>query len=352
MKITGIFSRCKGWYCLESARIPILTIILIVLPVLLFFLSLFMGRYAVSPSNVLALLVSPFYPVPHSWQGFEETVFFQIRLPRVAAAMLVGGGLAIAGASFQGLFKNPLVSSNILGVTAGAGFGAALGILISGNSFVIQLFAFLFGIIAVYLAYALSRVYKSASTLVLVLAGIIVGAFFSALISLVKYIADPFEKLPAIVFWLMGSLASVTVTELVMVAPPILICMGILLLIRWRINLLAVGEEEARALGVDTKKMAWMIIICATIITASAVCISGIIGWIGLVIPHIGRMLVGPDYKRLLPVSVVPGACYLLIIDDIARTAISSEIPIGILTAIIGVPFFALLLSRRNLGWL
>lgn len=298
------------------------------------------------------MLISPFFPVVHSWQGFEETVFFLIRLPRVIAAMLVGGGLAISGASFQGLFKNPLVSSNILGVTAGAGFGAALGILITGNSIVIQILAFIFGIIAVCMAYALSRVYKSGTTLVLVLAGIIVGAFFQALISLIKYVADPFEKLPAIVFWLMGSLASVTVTELFMVAPPILIGSVILILIRWRINILAVGEEEAQALGIDTKKMALAIIFCATLITASAVCISGIIGWIGLVIPHVGRMIVGPDYKRLLPVSFVIGACYLLIIDDIARTVISSEIPLGILTAIVGVPFFAFLLSRRNLGWL
>jgi iron complex transport system permease protein len=201
------------------------------------------------------------------------------------------------------------------------------------------------------MTYGISRTYKATPTLVLVLAGIIVGALFSALISLTKYVADPYETLPSIVFWLMGSLASVSNRDLLMVLPPIVAGMVILLLIRWRINILAMGDEEAQALGVDTKKVTVIIILCATIITASAVCISGIIGWVGLVIPHIGRMLVGPDYKKLLPASISLGAFYLLLIDNCARTLTSVEIPLGILTAIIGAPFFAYLLRKSEVGW-
>jgi iron complex transport system permease protein len=314
--------------------------------------SLFIGRYPVAPGDIVAILASLVFPVEPTWNCIQETVILKIRLPRVLAAMLVGGGLAISGASFQGLFKNPLVSAQILGVASGAGFGAALGLLFSGGPLLVQGLAFVFGIVAVLLTYFLSRVYRATNTLVLVLAGIIVGALFQALISMVKYVADPNDTLPAIVFWLMGSLGSVHLADLAMVAPPMLAGMFVLLLIRWRINLLAVGDEEAKALGVDTGRLSAVIIVCATVITACAVCISGIIGWVGLVIPHIGRMLVGPDYQKLLPVSIILGAVYLLVIDDLSRTAMVTEIPLGILTAIIGVPFFAMLLYRRKIGWL
>lgn len=211
---------------------------------------------------------------------------------------------------------------------------------------------FCFGVLAVTVTYLLSRIYRTTPTLILVLSGIIVAAFFSALISLTKYVADPYEKLPAITFWLMGSLSSVRYSDIVMVIPPFLIATGILLLIRWRINLLAVGDDEARTLGIDTRRMAQVIILCSTLITASAVCIAGIIGWVGLVVPHLGRMLVGPDYTKLLPVCLLLGACYMLIIDDLARMLTNAEIPLGILTAIIGAPFFAYLLSRKSVGWI
>jgi len=338
----------------------IVTIMVYCLLPVLFFISLFIGRYDVVPSHVILLLAAPIvnllpadivhiYPV---WTAAEENVIYQIRLPRVIAAILVGAGLSVAGAAYQGLFKNPLVSPDILGVASGAGFGAALAILLSWNMMMIQVSAFCFGILAVSITYLLSRFYRTTPTLILVLSGIIVGAFFTALISLTKYVADPYEKLPAITFWLMGSLASVRYSDIVMVVPFFLLATGALLVIRWRINLLAVGDDEARALGIDTKRMAQVIILCSTLITASAVCIAGIVGWVGLVVPHLGRMLVGPDYTKLLPVCLLLGACYMLIIDDLARLLTNAEIPLGILTAIIGAPFFAYLLSRRSVGWI
>ncbi len=347
--------------------------VIYLLPVALFIFSLFFGRYMMDPVETLRILVVgsanmlldgvssllstltghqvllPFFE--QTWGASEQTVVFQIRLPRVIAAMLVGGGLALAGASFQGLFRNPLVSPDILGVAAGAGFGAALGILLSGNPWVVQVSAFVFGIVAVAVTYGISRIYHNSSTLVLVLAGIIVGSLFSALLALAKYVADPYDTLPAIVFWLMGSLSAVSNADIIAVAPPILLGSLCLFLIRWRINLLSVGEEEAQALGLDTKKMTVVLIVASTVVTASAVCISGIVGWVGLVVPHIGRMLVGPDFKKLIPVSAVLGGSFLLIVDDIARTLTATEIPLGILTALIGAPFFAYLLTQKKVGW-
>jgi len=341
-------------------RLPLIRtgLIFAILPIL-FVVSLFLGRYEVPPLHIIQLLFAPvvnlmppnIIHIDPSWTPTEENVIYQIRLPRVIAAVLVGAGLAIAGAAYQGLFKNPLVSPDILGVSSGAGFGAALAILLGLGSFMIQASAFCLGILAVAITYLLSRSYRTTPTLILVLSGIIVAAFFSALISFTKFVADPYEKLPAITFWLMGSLASVRYSDILMIAPPLLIASAVLILIRWRINLLAVGDDEARSLGIDTKRMSQLIILCSTLITAGAVCIAGIIGWVGLIVPHLGRMLVGPDYKNLMPVTFVLGASYMLIIDDVARNLTSAEIPLGILTAIIGAPFFAYLLSRRSVGW-
>ncbi len=215
----------------------------------------------------------------------------------------------------------------------------------------IQVWAFCFALVAVGLTYFMSKQVKGNPTLSLILAGIAIESLFMAFLSLVKYVANPHNQLPAITYWLMGSLNAVTMGELTVAAVPMLGGIVVLLLIRWRINVVAMGEEEAMALGVDTNKLRAVIIVCCTVVTAAAVCISGTIGWVGLVIPHIGRMLVGPNHKVLLPVSVLLGASYLLIIDDIVRTAASIEIPIGILTAIIGAPFFLYLLSRGRWGW-
>jgi len=280
------------------------------------------------------------------------TVVWNLRLPRIIAAVLIGCSLSVAGASFQGLFRNPLVSPDILGVAAGAGFGAALGIIISGSPAVVQMLAFAFGLLAVMISYGISRMVRSNPVLSLILAGMAIGSLFNAFLSLMKYIADPTDQLPTIVYWLMGSLNGIDKNDLLMAGIPMLVGLIILLLIRWRLNVLAMGEEEALALGVDTQKLRIIVILCCTVMTASAVCISGIIGWVGLVIPHVGRMLVGPCHKRMLPIAALLGAVFLLLIDDVARPAISVEIPIGILTAIIGVPFFLFLLAGGRRGWL
>ena len=328
-----------------------LLLLLVLLLVVIAMISLMLGQLRIPPGQIVRILVSPILPVKHTWNSTLESVLFQVRLPRLLAGVLVGAGLSVSGAAFQGLFRNPLVSDHILGVSAGAGLGAALAILFFGNIAAIQGLSFAFGLLAVVMTYGLSRVYRTTPVLMLVLAGIIVAAFFSAGTSLLKYIADPVNNMPSIVFWLLGSLNNASNKDIMVAGPMIVVGVAVLLLIRWRINLLAMGEEDARALGVDTARVRTTIIICATMISAASVSIGGIIGWIGLVIPHIGRILVGPDNKRLLPVVTLIGAAYLVAVDTIARTAMETEIPIGILTALVGAPIFAYLLRKNRSGW-
>ncbi len=302
--------------------------------------------------QVIQILVSPLLSLDPTWQPHWSptlhSVVMDVRLPRILAAVLVGAALSISGAAFQGVFQNPLVSPHILGVASGAGFGAALAILVFNDIWVIHLVSFTMGLVAVGVTHTLSRVYRMRATLMLVLSGIVVGSLFSALTSFLKYIADPMNKMPAIVFWLLGSLNHVSARNLFITAPLFLVCIVILLRVRWQINLLAMGETDARSLGANTTQLKAVVIISATIATASAVCICGIIGWIGIMIPHMGRLAVGPDHRFLLPVSMVMGAVYLTLVDTIARTLLATEIPIGILTAIFGAPVFALLL--KNMG--
>ncbi len=313
--------------------------------------SLGMGRLNIPPATTLRIVCGRFVPLTPDWSATWESVVWDVRFPRLVAGMLVGGGLALSGASFQGIFRNPLVSPHILGVSAGAGFGAALGLLFSGHIVVVQALAFIFGVLTVAVTYALSRTYRSSQMLMLVLSGIIVGGFFSALLSLVKYIADPLNKMPAIVFWLLGSLNNVSNADLASTAPIFLSGMLAIMLVRWRINLLAMGDDEARALGVHTTHLSALIIFCATVITSAAVSISGVIGWIGLVIPHMGRILVGPDHKLLVPASALLGAIFLVLVDLCSRSLLAVEIPIGILTGLIGAPVFAWLLHKNRSGW-
>lgn len=310
--------------------------------------SLGFGRVNIPFATVLKILCSTIFPLDQDWSATAYSVVMDVRLPRILAGVLVGAALSISGASFQGVFQNPLVSPHILGVAAGAGFGAGLAILLFDNLLIIHLVSFLFGLASVGMTYALSRVYKTTPILMLVLSGIVVGSLFSALTSFLKYIADPMNKMPAIVFWLLGSLNHVSSKDLLITAPIFIACISALLMVRWQINLLAMGEEDARSLGVNTETLKTLIIISATIATASAVCISGIIGWIGIMIPHIGRLIVGPDHKYLLPISMLIGAAYLVTVDTIARTALVTEIPIGILTAIVGAPVFAFLLKKTQ----
>jgi iron complex transport system permease protein len=313
--------------------------------------SIMVGQAGIHPFEILRIFLSKIFPMERTWSQTIEAVIFDVRLPRLLAGLLVGAGLSVAGAAFQGLFRNPLVSPHILGVSAGAGFGAAVAILFFGNIILVQVFSFIFGLAAVFCTYALSRVYRTTPVLMLVLSGIIVGALFTASTSLLKYIADPVNQMPSIVFWLMGSLNNVSNGDLLVVGPLILAGIALLLSIRWRINLLTMGEEDARALGVNTELMRGLIIVSATVISASAVCITGIIGWIGLVIPHIGRLLVGPDNRLLLPVAALIGASYLVTVDTLARSIAETEIPIGILTAMVGAPIFAYLLRKNRPGW-
>ena len=321
------------------------------LPIIVAVVSLGVGRFGVDLGQIVKILISPIFPIEQTWTQMEETVVMQIRLPRIILAFLIGGGLAIAGAAFQGMFGNPLVSPDILGVSAGAGFGASLGILIAGHGFAAQVMALLFGLGAIIFTYLISGVKKSAPIFMLVLAGVVTSALFQALISLTKFVADPEEKLPAITYWLMGSLGTATYKDVYIAGPIILIGILILYALRWRINLLTLPEDEAKSLGISVTRLKWTVILGATLITAASVAVAGIVGWVGLIIPHIARMIVGNNNQLVLPVSVSIGGAYLLVIDNLARSITATEIPLSILTAIIGAPFFAILLRKTGGGW-
>jgi iron complex transport system permease protein len=311
------------------------------------------GRYPVSPGDVVRVAWSALWGSSHDVSPTVETVIFSVRGPRVLAALAIGGALAAAGGAYQSLFRNPLVSPDLLGVSAGAAVGAVLGIFLSQPVVVIQLAAFAGGLLAVALVYAIARAVRGHDPLlVLVLSGVVVGSLLGAVIALLKYLADPYNQLPAITFWLLGSLASIAPRDLAATLPVFAIGLVALWLVRWRINVLAQGDEEARALGVNTGRIRAAAIAGATLVTAAAVSISGIVGWIGLLVPHFARLLVGPDFSRLLPVSVILGAAFLLFVDTLARTVARIEIPLGVLTAFVGTPLFLwqLLVARRS--WL
>jgi iron complex transport system permease protein len=281
-----------------------------------------------------------------------EIVFTRVRLPRVAAAILVGAALSGAGATYQTLFRNPLVSPDILGVSTGAGLGAVLGILMSLSVLGIETLAFVGGVATVLLVYLISSSLRGHDrTLVLVLSGVVIGALAGACISLVKILADPYDQLPAITFWLLGSLASIKLADLAVTAPLVLIGVVPLVMERWSIGVLSLGDDEARSLGVDVGRLRAVVIAGATLMTASVVAISGVIGWIGLMMPHIARMLVGPNFNRLLPASMLLGAAFLLMVDTLARSLARVETPVGILTAVLGAPFFLWLLARGRRTW-
>jgi iron complex transport system permease protein len=319
---------------------------------LLFLGSLALGKYPVSPHDLFAVLWSKLTGAPSGVSPAVATVVWQIRLPRIAAAVLIGAALAAAGSTYQGLFRNPLVSPDTLGVAAGAGLGAVLGIFLSLSVALVQVLAFAGGLGAVLVVYLVGAAMRGRDPLlVLVLAGVAMGTLLGSAISLVKVFADPYNQLPAITFWLLGSLTSITLHDVASVVPAIVIGLVPLYLLRWRMNLMTLGDEEARALGVEAGRLRVLFIASATLITAAAVSISGIIGWIGLIIPHAARLLAGPEFSRLLPAAMVLGAGYLLAVDTLARTMAAIEVPIGILTAFIGAPFFLWLLATARRGW-
>jgi iron complex transport system permease protein len=305
----------------------------------LMFLSLFMGRYATPPGTVVSVLLDKISGTISN--GAEATVIWNIRVPRVLLCVMVGAGLSVSGAAFQGIFQNPLVSPDILGVSSGAGFGAALGILLtSGGAGIAMLPAFGFGLLSVIIAYTVSKIKNASSPVSLVLSGMIVGFLFNALISLIKLVADTDSELPAITYWLMGSFANTTFQEIAFVSPLIVGGTIALLLLRWRMNILSMGDEEAYSLGINPNRLRISIIALATVITSASVMVSGIVGWVGLIIPNICRMFVGADHKHLLPTSFFMGGIFVLVIDFLARVLTVAEIPIGILTAIAGAPLF------------
>lgn len=312
-------------------------------------LAIGLGRYFISPADVVKILFSKIAPIAQTWDAQAESVIFTLRLPRILAALLVGMALSLSGAAYQGVFKNPLVAPDMLGVSAGACVGASAAILLNLGQLGVQVVAFAGGILAVVLAAEIPKFIKNQSMMTLVLAGVIVSGVMNSILGLLKYLADPDTELAEITHWQLGSLSTSVWRDILYVGPPILIAALILIVVRWRINILSLGENEAKSLGTDIRRSRGIIIICATVLTASAVCISGTIGWVGLVIPHFGRMLVGPDNRKLIPVSAVLGAIFLLLIDTAARNITSAELPLSILTGLIGAPFYFYLLIKQRM---
>ncbi|WP_159999549.1 iron ABC transporter permease [Roseomonas sp. 18066] len=314
-------------------------------------LSLGLGRFSLPPATVLRILLAPLLPIEPDWPRTAEIALLQVRLPRIGVALLVGASLAIGGATYQGVFRNPLVSPFVLGVSAGAGFGAALAILLDGGALAIQASAFGFAVLATLATTALGRACRGNRTLVLVLSGIIVASVFTALLGLLKYSADPENKLPVIEYWLLGSLSGVRAPVfwgLLALNAPLL---ALLLALRWRLNLLAMGDEAARALGVRLGLERALQLGLATALASSAVAVCGLVGWVGLVVPHLGRLLVGADHDRLLPATLLIGGSFLLLADTLARSLSAAEIPLGIVTSLLGAPVFAALLLRGEKSW-
>lgn len=313
-------------------------------------LSFGIGRYPVSMKEIGGIVLSKVFPIEPFWQPRIENVLFQIRLPRILLACMVGCCLSAAGASYQGIFQNPMASPDILGASAGASFGAALGILLNAGNHMITAFAFIFSLLTVGLVWLISQKAKGKRVLSLILSGIMVSSLFSAGTSFIKLVADPTNQLPAITYWLMGSLSGIHPSDVSFAAVPMLIGLIPLLLLRFRVNLLTLGDAQAHTMGVPVLLVRFIVIFSSTLVTASAVAVSGTIGWIGLVIPHFSRRLVGNNYQFLMPASMLVGALFLLLVDNVSRNLLATEIPLGILTAFIGAPFFLYLIIKGGEG--
>ncbi len=323
-------------------------IILFIVLIITIFISFQLGRYPISPKmlfrSLFAIITNNTDTIPKE----VLTVLLKIRVPRILSAILIGAALSMSGSSYQALFQNPMVSPDILGASQGAGFGAALGLLWYFSYQTTALMAFAIGLTAVFIAYMISTKFKVDRILGLVLSGMMVGSIFSSMISFIKLVADPDNTLPAITYWLMGSLASIRNADVKLVFIPILIGIVLTLSIRWKMNLLTMGEDEARSMGVNTKMTRIIIVFASTLMTAACVSVSGMIGWVGLVIPHFARMVVGNDYRYVLPASGLIGAIFLLIVDNLARNLTTAEIPLGILTSFVGAPLFIYLILKRG----
>ena len=312
----------------------------------LFLLSFVVGRYGVPLGQVVRILLSGVLPLEQTWTDNMAIAVLNVRLPRILLACLVGCGLSAAGTGYQTVFQNPMAAPDILGASSGACFGAALSILTGQGAVMITVFAFLASLLSVALVYLVGNHTRGNRVVNLLLAGIMVGSLFSACTSYIKLVADPTNQLPQITYWLMGSLSGTRMGTVKFAA----VCMAVglvpLLLLRWRMNLLTLSPDEARAMGVHTDRLRLAVILSSTVLTAAAVSVSGMIGWVGLVIPHLSRRIVGSDCRRLMPMACLFGAAFLLLVDNMARCLTATEIPIGILTAFVGAPFFIYLMVR------
>jgi iron complex transport system permease protein len=334
-------------------RFPLKVFILCILLVVLFFLSFLIGRYDISVKTVIDIFASNIFQIEQYWEDTLALVVQQVRFPRIILAILVGGALSVSGATYQTLFKNPMASPDILGVSAGAGFGAALAMINGANWVGIQGSAFVFGLAAVIIAFTIAQIFGGRSFTVLILGGIVVGSFFQALLSIIKTLADTENELPAISFWLMGSLSRGDNDDVLVMLPALLLSLALLFFFRHHINALSAGEDVAQTLGVNVNLVKVVIVISSTLMTVASVAICGIVGWIGLGIPHIARIIVGASYSKIIIVSFLLGGFFLLCIDNIIRGIQGVDVPLGVLTALIGTPVFVFLLTRlrKGRGW-
>lgn len=331
----------------RQRRYVLLLAVMLVLLFIIIVLSFWVGYYPLTPVQVLNAFLSKF--------GFKGdilpqavTIFWNIRLPRILSALFIGASLSVAGATYQGMFRNPLVSPDILGVSSGASLGAAFAILNGASNWMIQLSAFAGGVVAVAASYLISRKSAHSQTLSLVLTGTMIMSLCNAGVTMIKYVADPNDVLQQITFWLMGNLTKTTTKSFSWSVLPMIIGLSLIFIFRWQINLLTLDEEEAKSLGINVRKYRLIFIVSSTLLSAAAVCLGGLIGWVGLMIPHLARALVGVDYRRLIPASAILGGGYLILVDDISRSLLSMELPLGVVTSIMGAPFFIYLIIKRK----
>ncbi len=344
--LTSIRKRAYIW------QLSCLSVLLLL--VMIFALST--GRYDISFSKVLSILAANVFDISNhgemSWQIVEERIVELVRLPRILVAGLCGAALSISGAALQGMFRNPLVGPQVIGVSSGAAFGGVLSILFMLPDYFIPVAAFLFGLIALMITMAIASAGGGKNILALILGGIVTSAFFSSLVSLAKYTADPDDSLPAIVYWLLGSFNESGYVDVLYLLVPVLTAGVLILKMRHVINILSLGEEEARSIGINVDASRWVVLLSCSLLIAATVSVSGIVGWVGLIIPHFSRMITGANHARLLPISMLIGAIYMILVDTVARTASYGEIPIGVLTSLIGAPIFGWLLYRTQMkGW-
>lgn len=331
---------------MKKKYLTLISIVFIIAPFIAMLICLGIGRYYISIADTIEAIITTI-----TGGQIDDTVYsvlFKVRLPRIVLALFVGAGLSVAGASFQSLFSNPLATPDTLGVATGASFGAVLALLFCDNIIIVQLMALLFGLLSLFITCMVSKMNGKSTIIMVVLSGMVVSSIFEALVSLAKYTADTEEKLPAITYWLMGSMSRATVDSLMIGVPFIIAGIIILFALRWRLNILSLQEDEAKSLGINIKNLRLLVMVASTMVTASCVSMCGKVGWVGLLIPHAARMIYGSDNKKLIPACTVIGATFMIIIDTISRAATAAEIPVSILTALIGAPFFVLLLKRTG----